>query len=152
MVSSRVANAEYVEMVSRSRMPLVEAQVDAIVNATNNELASGGGVCGAIFNAAGPELVEACRALGGCLTGEAKLTPGFNFAAKVIIHAVGPKSTEHPDLLASCYCQALQSATCRGLRSIAFSCISTGIYGFDPAMAVDIAMRTFKEWLEKRAN
>jgi O-acetyl-ADP-ribose deacetylase (regulator of RNase III) len=147
----RVANSDYADIVARSRVPLVEAQVDAIVNAANNDLV-GGGVCGAIFRAAGPELVAACRALGGCLTGEVELTPGFKLSAKLIIHAVGPKAAERPDLLASSYRQALQSATRRGLRSIAFTCIITGIYGFDPALAADIAMKTVKEWLEKPAK
>ncbi len=113
----------------------MEAQVDAIVNAANSDLV-GGGICGAIFRAAGPaEMFAACQALGGCLTGDVKVTPGFNLIAKVVIHAVGPKGSDRPDLLASCYSQALNARNRHGLRTIAFPCISTGVYGFHLAKA-----------------
>ena len=140
------------EIVACTRVPLTELHVDAIVNAANNELEGGGGVCGAIYRAAGPELPAACRKLGSCETGEVKMTPGFNLAAKFIIHAVGPKSDQPARLLASCYSKALDLAARHHLRSVAFPCISTGIYGFDPALAANTAMRAVKDWLELPAN
>jgi O-acetyl-ADP-ribose deacetylase len=118
--------------------------VDAIVNAANAALAGGGGVDGAIHRAAGPELMDACRALGGCPTGDAKITPGFNLKARFVIHAVGPVwsggSKGESDLLASCYRRSLEIAGERQLTSLAFSAISTGIYGFPGAQAAQIAI------------
>ncbi len=120
--------------------------VDAIVNAANSGLARGGGVCGAIFAAAGPELDGACAELGGCPTGDAKATPAFRLPARWIIHAVGPVwhggDSGEPDLLASAYRRSLAVADEIGARSIAFPAISTGIYGYPLAPATDIAVHT----------
>jgi O-acetyl-ADP-ribose deacetylase (regulator of RNase III) len=119
--------------------------VDAIVNAANSSLARGGGVCGAIFAAAGPELDGACRALGGCATGDAVVTPGFALPARWIVHAVGPVwhggSNDEPALLASAYRRSLEVAANVGATSIAFPAISTGIYGYplEPATAIAVA-------------
>ena len=119
---------------------------DAIVNAANTGLARGGGVCGAIFAAAGPGLAEACAAVGGCPTGDARVTPGFALPARFIVHAVGPVwhggDRGEPDLLASAYRRALEVAGEAGARSIAFPAISTGIYGYPLEGATDIAVAT----------
>lgn len=127
-------------------------EVDAIVNAANEELAAGGGVCGAIFRAAGPEMGPACAALGGCPTGEARITPGFKLPAKYVIHAVGPVwrggRAGEPELLASAYRSVMHLGDARGLRSVAFPAISTGIYGYPLGEATNIAVATIREALE----
>jgi O-acetyl-ADP-ribose deacetylase (regulator of RNase III) len=124
---------------------------DAIVNAANESLAPGGGVCGAIHRTAGPQLARACAALGGCPTGEARLTPGFGLPARYVIHAVGPVwrggSHGEPALLASAYRSAMGLAAEHGLRSIAFPAISTGIYGYPLEPATRIAVDTVREAL-----
>lgn len=139
-----------------SRIEIVDADitaldVDAIVNAANEALAPGGGVCGAIHAKAGPDLAIACAALGGCPTGEARLTPGFGLPAKHVIHAVGPVwgggERGEGRLLAGCYRTALRLAGENGFTSIAFPAISTGIYGFPPDRAALIALRTVRETL-----
>jgi O-acetyl-ADP-ribose deacetylase (regulator of RNase III) len=121
-------------------------QVDAIVNAANEHLAPGGGVCGAIHRAAGPQLARACAALAPCPTGEARLTPGFDLPAGFVIHAVGPVwqggGAGEAELLASAYRSAMALATEHQLRSIAFPAISTGIYGFPLPPATRIAVRS----------
>ncbi len=125
---------------------ITELDVDAIVNAANRTLLGGGGVDGAIHRAAGRELRAACARLGGCVTGEAKLTPGFALPARYVIHTVGPVwvggDAEEDLLLASCYRNSLGLASAHNLASIAFPAISTGAYGFPPARAADIAVRT----------
>jgi len=125
--------------------------LDAIVNAANQQLAPGGGVCGAIHRAAGPKLAEACRKLAPCPTGEARITPGFDLLASHVIHAVGPVwhggHSGEDEALAACYRSALTLARDHGLTSIAFPAISTGIYGFPLERATGIAVATTREFL-----
>jgi O-acetyl-ADP-ribose deacetylase (regulator of RNase III) len=121
---------------------------DAIVNAANTALAPGGGVCGAIHRAAGPELADACARVAPCPTGEARLTAGFRLPARFVIHAVGPVwqggLAGEPSLLASAYRESLRIAREQGLASIAFPAISTGIYGYPLADATEIAVATVR--------
>ncbi|MGH9530880.1 MAG: O-acetyl-ADP-ribose deacetylase [Terriglobales bacterium] len=130
---------------------IVRQDVDAIVNAANSSLRRGGGVDGAIHRAAGPELQAECSKLGGCPTGEARMTPGFQLAARFVIHAVGPVYSGSPhdaELLASCYRHSLQLAAQHGLRSLAFPAISTGVYGYPLDDAALVSLTTVKQHLE----
>lgn len=126
-------------------------EVDAIVNAANSSLLGGGGVDGAIHRAAGPELLAECRMLGGCPTGEARMTGGYRLPARHVIHVVGPVwhggRAGEPELLAACYRNALDLAGQAGLGSIAFPAISTGIYGYPARPAATIAVRTCRDWM-----
>lgn len=126
-------------------------KVDVIVNAANTSLLGGGGVDGAIHRAAGAELLAACRKLGGCATGEAKLTPGFQLPATWVIHTPGPVwhggTQNEADLLVRCYRKSLELALENGARHIAFPCISTGIYGFPAERAAQIAVETVRDAL-----
>lgn len=128
-------------------------KIDAIVNAANAALSGGGGVDGAIHRAAGPELAQACRALGGCPTGEVRMTPGFRLPAKWIIHAVGPVwhggTYEEAKLLESCYRNACDAAWALGARSLAFPGISTGVYHFPKDEAARIAAAILRQYAER---
>ncbi|HOJ08022.1 MAG: O-acetyl-ADP-ribose deacetylase [Ignavibacteriota bacterium] len=138
------------------RGDITKLKVDAIVNAANTSLLGGGGVDGAIHRAAGPELLEFNRKLGGCKTGEAKISPGFNLPAKFIIHTVGPvwnggKSNEDK-LLANCYINSLKLAVENKIKTIAFPAISTGVYHFPLERATKIAVNEVKKFLEKNES
>ena len=132
---------------------ITQLKVDAIVNAANKSLLGGGGVDGAIHRTAGSELLDECKTLNGCETGEAKITKGYNLQAKYVIHTVGPVwhsgMNNELQLLANCYKNSLQIALDKKLKTVAFPNISTGIYRFPKETAANIAIRTVSQFLEK---
>jgi len=135
------------------RADITSLAVDAIVNAANRSLLGGGGVDGAIHAAAGPDLLQACRQIGGCATGEAVLTPGFGLPARHVIHTVGPVwrggKRGEAELLANCYRNSLRLAVEHGIQTIAFPAIGTGVYGYPPEKAARIAVREVARFLQQ---
>lgn len=134
---------------------ITKLQVDAIVNAANSSLLGGGGVDGAIHRAAGPDLLAECRTLHGCRTGEAKITGGYNLPAKHVIHTVGPiyyGNGDEAELLESCYKSSMDLARENDIHSIAFSAISTGVYGYPVEAATSIAVNTVREWISNNED
>ena len=140
-------------MIEIVKTDITTLNVDAIVNAANSSLLGGGGVDGAIHHAAGAELLEACRPLGGCPTGEARITPGFNLPARFVIHTVGPVWKGGADgeqaLLENAYRNSFDLALANDVRSIAFPAISTGVYGYPKQQAADVAIRQMLAYDDK---
>jgi O-acetyl-ADP-ribose deacetylase (regulator of RNase III) len=148
-------NASYNDKISVIRQDITTLKVGAIVNAANNSLLGGGGVDGAIHRAAGPDLYDECETLDGCETGSAKITDGYELPAKKVIHAVGPvygrtkREGRHTALLSGCYRTSLELAEKFGLQSIAFSALSTGVYGYPSGEASEVALETVRKFLDE---
>jgi O-acetyl-ADP-ribose deacetylase (regulator of RNase III) len=140
-------------MIEIIKADITGLHVDAIVNAANSSLLGGGGVDGAIHDAAGPALLEACRKLGGCSAGEVKMTPGFDLPARMILHTVGPRwhggKEGESDVLTSCYEKCLQLGISEGARSISFPAISTGLYGYPKRQAAVIALTAMNKYQDR---
>ncbi len=135
---------------------ITSQQVDATVNAANERLLGGGGVDGAIHRAAGPQLLEECRTIGGCPTGEARITKGYRLPARFVIHTVGPVwrggEKGEPELLASCYRSSLRLAVENGAQTVAFPSISTGVYGYLIELAAPLAINTVQEFIKDESS
>lgn len=146
--------SEFNTKIALIRTDITKLEVDAIVNAANESLLGGGGVDGAIHRAAGRELVKECRTLNGCSTGNAKITDAYNLPCKKVIHAVGPvysitkEEGKHTSLLQSCYTQSLDLLVENKCKSIAFSALSTGVYGYPSKEAADAAIQAVRDWLD----
>ncbi|KAF4584189.1 macro domain-containing protein [Ophiocordyceps camponoti-floridani] len=151
---SRQPSESFNSRVGLTNVDITKLRLDAIVNAANSSLLGGGGVDGAIHRAAGPELYDECSLLDGCLTGQAKITAGYELPAKHVIHTVGPVySDSDPEdsqrLLRSCYRSCLAVAADHGVRTLAFSCISTGLYGYPSRDAAEVACETVRDYFQR---
>ena len=154
MIPSPLCAQSGVSVVLRAiQGDITRLPVDAVVNAANSSLLGGGGIDGAIHRAAGPELLDACRALGGCPTGEARLTRAYRLPARFVIHAVGPVwhggGHGEAELLASCYHESVKLAVANGIETLAFPCISTGVYGYPVERAAEIAVASLRRTLSE---